>query len=58
MDKLNLSYVTDLCVQQQRDAIWWTESNWQPHLRWTTKLVIDLEGNIIKVADGSCTQEK
>lgn len=58
MDKVNLSYITNLCVQQQGDAIWWTESNWQPHFCWTAKFVIDLEGNIIEVTHGSYTQEK
>lgn len=51
-------YVTYLCVHQQRTTVWQTKADRQPHFCWAAELFIDLEGNIIKVADGSFTKKK
>lgn len=48
-----LSY---LRVQQQRVAVWQTETDRKSHFGWAVEFIIDLEGNFIKVADGSCVQ--
>lgn len=46
-------YDTYLCIHQQRATVWQTEANRQSHFGWAAELFIDLEGNVIKVADGS-----
>lgn len=49
--------MTNLCVRQQSPAVRGTETDRQPHFGWAAEFVIDLEGNVIKVADGSYAHE-
>lgn len=58
--KINIFSIimTNLCIKQQRVTVWWTKTNRQPHFSWAEEFVIDPEGNVIKVADGSCVQKK
>lgn len=53
-----MAFLTNLCVHQQGDTVGRAKTNRQTHFSWAAKFVIDLKGNIIKVADGSCTKRK
>lgn len=50
-------FLTNLCVHQQGDTVGRAETNRQTHFGGAAKFVVDLKGNVIKVADGSCTKK-
>lgn len=47
---------TYLWVHKQRATVRQAETNRQPDFGWAAEFFINLEGNVIKVADGSCVQ--
>lgn len=47
-----------LWVVKQRATVRQTETNRKPDFGWAAEFLINLEGNVIKVADGSCVRQQ